>query len=397
MKTLVSICLVMGATALAGDWPQWQGPARSGVSTEDMPALDGLKLAWEKDIGFGFAGISTANGRAYTLGNDGKGTETLYCLDVAGGKEIWRQDYAAKLMPKLHVGGPNATPLIADGKVYSLSKDGQVQCRAETDGSLVWKASLLTLFEMALPPWGFASSPQLVNGQLLLSCAKTVALNPADGAVIWVSDTQGKAAYSTPSAFTLAGKPYAAVMTAEGVSVISLGDGKTLASYRMSSRFNMIAATPLILPGAEGEFFVATSHVAARLRFDGKSLTPVWTSKQIKNKLSNSKLIDGYLYGVDGGQGKPDTQIVCMDAKSGDVAWIKKKTGHGSLLATEKALCFLSDAGELISFAANPKAFEELGHREVLSKICWTEPTLSNGRIFVRNDKGRLICLAPPR
>ncbi|MFT5128933.1 MAG: hypothetical protein ACI8W8_002553 [Rhodothermales bacterium] len=75
----------------------------------------------------------------------------------------------------------------------------------------------------------------------------------------------------------------------------------------------------------------------------------------MKNRLSNSRLVNGYLYGVDGGQGKPDTQIVCMDAQSGEIAWIKKKTWHGSLLATETALCFLSDAGESISFVAVPR------------------------------------------
>jgi hypothetical protein len=53
--------------------------------------------------------------------------------------------------------------------------------------------------------------------------------------------------------------------------------------------------------------------------------------------------------------------------------------------------------GRIDQLRGRSKAFEELGRRKVLSKICWTEPTLSDGRIFARNDKGRLICLAPRR
>jgi outer membrane protein assembly factor BamB len=393
MKLLITICFLLASVALAGDWPQWQGPERRAVSAETMPDLHALKVAWRKEIGFGFSGIVTAGGRACTLGNDGQGRETLYCLDVTDGGVVWKQSYPAKLMPKLHAGGPNATPLIAEERIFILSKDGQIQCRTLSDGALVWQDSLLKIFEMKLPAWGFASSPQIVNGQLLLSSAKTVAMNLTDGRVIWVSDSKGKAAYSTPSAFELAGKPYAAVLTAEGAHVISLTDGKMLANYRMSSRYNMIAATPLILPDGKGEFFAATSHVAARLRFDGKALTPVWTSKQMKNKLSNSKLINGYLYGVDGGQGKAETRIVCMNATTGEVAWAKGNTGHGTLVASKSALCFLSDSGLLIGFAASPDGYSEQGRRQVLSKICWTEPTLSNGRLFMRNDKGELICL----
>ena len=51
----VAACLLLTATTLAADWPQWRGPNRDGVSTEtgllkEWPK-DGPKLAWKSNIG----------------------------------------------------------------------------------------------------------------------------------------------------------------------------------------------------------------------------------------------------------------------------------------------------------------------------------------------------------
>ncbi len=400
MKNLLSCSLFVllispGMLSAQTDWPQWLGPAGTGISSEAMPDITSLKIAWQKEIGVGYAGIATADGRAYTMGHDGKANETLFCFSLADGKKIWKQSYPGKLMPKLHKGGPNATPLIADQRIFTVSKDGQIQCRDTKEGKLVWQSSLPSILKVKVPSWGFAGSPQIVNGQLLLGNGKTVALNPEDGEVIWISDTEGGASYATAKAFSVGGKYYAAVMTAKGTSVISLADGKTIASYNMTARFNMIAVTPLLFPGSEGEFFASTSFEAARLKFDGKSLKPLWTTTKMRNKLSNSVLIDGHLYGIDGGQGSRRTQIVCMNAKTGKPTWIEKETGHGTIAAGKGGLCFLSDDGELVRFAANSNEFQESGRRKLLDKICWTVPTLSQGHLLVRNDQGKLICLAP--
>lgn len=381
--------------ATGTDWSQWQGPAGNGISSETMPDLTKLKVAWEKEIGKGYSGITTANGRVYSMGHDGKGNETVYCLSLEDGSEIWKESYSGELIARLHTGGPNATPLITNGRIYTMSKDGQVHCRNAETGKLVWQASLPKLLEVKVPSWGFASSPQIVNNQLLFSIGKTVAIDPDNGELIWASDTQGRAAYATPKAFTVKGKHYAVVMSSQGAHVISLADGKTLDLYRLQARSDMIATTPLLFPESEGEFFVSTSYEGARLKFDGEKLSMIWMNKNMRNKFSNSVLIDGHLYGIDGRHRTARTQIVCLNSKTGEQAWVEKNTGHGTIAAGNDGLCFLSDAGELVTFDADPKKFKERARKKVLKEVCWTVPTLSQGRLFVRNDQGKLLCLMP--
>ena len=53
----------------------------------------------------------------------------------------------------------------------------------------------------------------------------------------------------------------------------------------------------------------------------------------------------------------------------------------------------LSDQGEPSVVRANPAKFELLARFQVISGKCWTTPVLAQGRLYVRNAKGELLCL----
>ena len=75
--------LLVVSSAHAGDWPQWLGPERNGVSTET-----GLhwpkskpKVQWRIPLGNGFSGISIAAGRVFTMFAAG-GDEYAVCVSA---------------------------------------------------------------------------------------------------------------------------------------------------------------------------------------------------------------------------------------------------------------------------------------------------------------------------
>ena len=55
-------------------------------------------------------------------------------------------------------------------------------------------------------------------------------------------------------------------------------------------------------------------------------------------------------------------------------------------------MVILTRGGELIVAEANPKEYKELARMQVSGTICRNEPTLCDGRIFVRNAKGDVHC-----
>src|SRR5579885_1317234 len=130
-------CLAAAAAAAqetspgAFDWPQWQGPDRTGVSHETgllprWPA-DGPPLAWKADnLGGGFSAPAVAGGRVFGMsyrGND----EVVWALDEQTGKELWVRTIAARADRRVgHNQGPRGTPAVDGDRVYALGVSGDL-------------------------------------------------------------------------------------------------------------------------------------------------------------------------------------------------------------------------------------------------------------------------------
>ncbi|MCX6903724.1 MAG: hypothetical protein NTW03_09660 [Verrucomicrobia bacterium] len=68
--------------------------------------------------------------------------------------------------------------------------------------------------------------------------------------------------------------------------------------------------------------------------------------------------------------------------------------GLGAVMAAEGKLIILGEKGELVIAEASPAAFRPLARAQILGGKCWTSPVLSHGRIYARNSKGDLVCVA---
>ena len=78
------------AEAKSAYWPRWSGPNSDLISREpgwsaDWPK-DGLRVAWETNVGIGFSSVSVAEGRLFTMGHR-DGREYVFCFDTGLGQE----------------------------------------------------------------------------------------------------------------------------------------------------------------------------------------------------------------------------------------------------------------------------------------------------------------------
>ncbi len=176
-----------------GDWPQWRGPNRDGVSTEtgllqQWPA-GGPELAWKTDgLGQGFSSVSIQNGLIFTMG-ERQGQECVFALDLDDGKEVWCTPIG-KTADNAGYPGPRCTPT-ADGKlVYAIGSHGDLACYDSATGQVKWRKNLQTDFGgKMMSIWGYSESP-LVDGNKLVCTpggnnAVMVALNKQTGEEIW--------------------------------------------------------------------------------------------------------------------------------------------------------------------------------------------------------------------
>ena len=237
MGIFITVCTAVSANA-ASDWPNYLGPNNDlQPELKELTATEANEV-WRVQLKTGMGTVSIANGLLYTMGNDGtkKDEDTakdyVYCLDAKTGEIKWTFDYPCKLDPKLHPGGPSSTPTVHDGKVYTLSKFGQIFCLDAKTGKKIWEASA-EQYKPEKPWWGFAGSPTVMGEAVIFNIGtKGMAFNKDTGEVLWKS-AGNVVAYATPKPLplNLFNRPAVAMFTNEEFYILDPAAGKSLATY----------------------------------------------------------------------------------------------------------------------------------------------------------------------
>lgn len=371
---------LLTAGALAGDWPQFRGPDRSGVSDEAgllraWPP-DGPKVLWRKAVGEAFSGIAVAGGRLLTGALDGE-SEAIVALGAATGEEIWRTPIGPKFEEEFG-NGPRSTPTVAGDAVYALSSTGRLVALRAADGTKLWEVDLQAAQGSQQPQRGFSSSP-LVDGDLVLVEAGgkegkgLLALDRRTGKVAW-SAMEGRPGYSSLIAADIDGVRQYVLVPTGGNEVIGIStSGQIL--WRQAWQPGSIA-TPVFVP--PNRIFVSAADDAGGLLLavetvDGKPVPrEVWRSPAMKNHFGTSVFYRGHLYGFD------NATLKCLAADSGEVRWVQRGFGKGTLLAADGLLFILGDRGALAIAEAEPAGYKELGRIQALRGTAWTAPGLDS-------------------
>ena len=152
----------------------------------------------------------------------------------------------------MYEGGPNATPTVVDGRVYTVSKEGHVFCLDAAKGEKIWGVKLT----QTAPRWGFSGSALIVGDKVLLNAgAAGVALNKADGKVLWQSTVDG-AGYATPVPYKTG---QVLIFAATRVVAVTVADGKELWSHAWDTKYGVNAADPIVLDGGK-RVFIASGY-----------------------------------------------------------------------------------------------------------------------------------------
>ena len=411
---VVSVLLCGGIlTTRAAEWPQWRGLNRDGISDEvgilkEWPS-SGPKVLWRVPLGEGFSGISVSQGRVYTMFSEGN-DEFVVCLDASDGKEIWRFQ-SDKNYPEGQGGnGPRSTPTIDGALLFTISAHGKLYALDAGSGEKVWSYDLQRKFDAEMPRWGFSTSP-LVEGESLLvevggrAGQSIVAFDKKSGDVIWDSHTD-KLGYSSPIAVTVKGIRQIIFFTGTKLVSVSPEDGKLYWKYSWKTNYDANAATPVFIP--PDKVFISSGYgkgaavVQIRIFVDPADKAPaavqikenrgtirideIWKSRKMKNHFASSVLYGNYLYGFD------NSILKCIEANTGEEQWKTRGFGKGTLMLADGHLIILSDKGKLALAEATPVGFQEKASVKVLSGLCWTMPTLSGGKLYLRNEK-EMVCL----
>ncbi|MGA2619226.1 MAG: PQQ-binding-like beta-propeller repeat protein [Thermoguttaceae bacterium] len=368
------------------NWPQWRGADRDGLSPDVPAQLPEKKLLWKQPLASTSpAGVSVACGFVVAACHVGE-EDQVRCFAAETGELLWI--YSVGNTAQMDGGnGPRATPLIHDGRVYSLSAVGECCCLDLARGTGLWKRSFTRAFQARVPTWGHCSSPIIANGKLIVSpmgpAAGIAALDPQTGATIWQTRGEGQ-----PHASFIVGT-FGGVVQIVGydgpeLAGWDLATGKRLWDVRPKNANDYNVGTPLAV---EGKLFVATENNGARLyafEIGGKMVPkPVAANEDLTPDMSTPVCLDGRVFGGS-------SNLLCLDASTLKTVWEESNeqavTGFTMLIGGNGRLLVLNEEGWLALLAAKAGKFELLGKMKLCGKT-QSHPALADGRLYARDAK----------
>ena len=414
-------------------WPFVRGPSYDGHSAEieiaDTWPDSGPPVLWTRELGQGYSAFVAGGLRVFTQAQS-LGGQFVYCLDADTGETIWRYRYG---WPYEAIGvypGPRATPTLSGRYVYFTAPNGLVGCLTVDRGRLVWSVNVLQRYGGRGIGFGYACSPTVVEGMVLLPVggeqASMVALDAETGSEIWASGSD-PASYSPAYPIKHDGRTLVVGYLQNALVVCDRANGETLVRVPLSHGYDEHSAWPIYADGylwfsgpfrSGSQLIQLTSGQTPAASDDDRTaggFRNVWKSGILSNDVSSSVLVNGYLYGFDIFDAQSKTQRAsrgkfrCVDFLTGRDQWSvgtgrprrknsartsdEPEIGQSGIIVADGKLIVLNELGELILLRATPQRYEELARTSVLrGELTWTPPALHRGRVYLRNHT-RAVCV----
>jgi outer membrane protein assembly factor BamB len=349
------------------------------------------------------------------------GNERVLCLDANTGQKLWEHSYDCPYRIG-YPAGPRATPVVANGRVYTLGAMGDLLCLDAADGKVIWERHFLKDFELVDPPtWGYAAHPLLDGERLICLVGGTnsavVAFDKNTGKELWRALTAPEIGYAPPMIHTLAGKRQVVVWHPDALAGLDPETGTVLWTQKYPvegkhQRPEVTIASPQI--NANRIFVTSFYHGAlmvevtnnpfgARVVWDRHSTSESGFNAGLHTVMSTPVWRGDYIYGICG-----HGELRCLDAATGDRLWESDAAVGGKLglfgtaffVQQENRFFVWNDQGELLIGRLTPKGFDQISRAKLLETsentrgrdIVWCHPAFANRRAYMHNGK-ELICV----
>jgi outer membrane protein assembly factor BamB len=421
------ICSLM--ISRAAEWAQFRGPRASGVDeTVELPTVWNLKsgenVAWKVEVP-GLAHSSpviwkdriylttvTSSGKTDlkvglygdidSANDDGPQVWRVVAVEKSSGKVLWNKvGHEAIPRVKRHTKSThcNSTPA-TDGKhlVTFFGSEGLFCFSA--DGDVLWKKDLGAMdsgyFAVPSAQWGFASSPVIFDGKVVVQCdvqtnSFLALFDLTDGRELWRTQRKDVPTWSTPTVAQMGGETRILVNGWHHIGAYEFLSGKEI--WKLDGGGDIPVPTPIL---GDGVAYVTSAHGKLRpmraIRLDASGdITPkeigetnnavVWSQPRNGNYMQTPILVRNHVYGcLDMGL------VTCFDAKTGAIQYSERLTnGQGftaSPVSDGRHLYFASELGNVFVVPGTAK-FSVIATNS-LNETCMASPAISEGHLFFR-------------
>ncbi len=436
---LVPIVLACIGQPCVADWPQYRGPQAGGVDTNQALPTEwnvesGQHVRWQTPIaGLAHAAPITFGDRIYVVTVVGPGKAELkvglygdigsveengvhqwrlLALSRDSGKELWNvlgheAVPRVKRHPKASHG--NSTPATDGQHIVAIFGSEGLFC-FDLAGKLVWKKDLGPMdsgyFAVPSAQWGFASSPVIHDGKVIVLCdvqtnSFLASFDLPTGKELWRTPRADVPTWSCPTVIQNGNRIQIAVNGWHHSGGYNLADGKEL--WRLDGGGDIPVPTPIF---AHGLIYLTSAHGKLRpmraIRPDatgditapmpeGTNAAIAWVHPRQGNYMQTPIVVGNRVYGcTDGGV------LSCFDATSGRIIYSERLGGPtqgytASPVSDGRHLYFPGETGKVIVVPVADQfsraAINDLGDN------CMATPAITGGTLLFRTQ-GKLIAIA---
>lgn len=342
--------------------------------------------------------------------DDSVHTWKAYCLNKRTGKILWER-VVCKGKPKVkrHTKATHAnTTMATDGKTLVAMLGSEGLYAFDLNGVPLWKRDFGILdsgfYMVAAAQWGFASSPILYKGRVIIQCdvqqnSFLMALNSRTGDTIWRTPREDVPTWSTPAIYTDNDRAYIAVNGWKHIGGYDFATGKEV--WRLTGGGDIPVPTPIT---AKGFIFITNAHGAMSPIYavrtsatadvtppsGGTSPSIAWSVRKGGAYMQTPLVYGDYLYVC-----RDNGALYCYEAESGKEVYSARlgtgRTGFtASGVAADGKLYYTSEEGDVFVVRAG-KEFAVLS-TNAMGEVCMATPAISEGRLFYRTQ-GHVVAI----
>ena len=445
MRCWVTALIVpLFAVAASGDdnWPQFRGPGGSGIGSGSPPRVWDLdtqqNVAWRAAVpGLGHSAPIVWSDRVFlttavnsetahpsvetgwagaggaSAEDRGQWTWRVMCLQLGTGQVVWSRDvHVGKPTIKRHLKAShaNSTPATDGRFVVAFFGSEGLYC-FDMCGQLVWKRSFGKLhsgpYDAPRLEWGFASSPVICNGRVVVQCDClnthfVAVLDLETGREILRIDRGAEVAtWSTPLIVSTQGRRQIVCNGYRQMAGYDLLTGNRI--WHLKNGGDVPVPTPLF---AGGLIYLTNGHgrspvYAIRATAAG-DLTPssadpqtpglAWWQPRGGAYMPTPLVVQNRLYTCN-----DNGRLEVREARTGELIY-RERVGTGSQTYSASAVAaggvvyFVSERGQ-VTVIKQGDVFQKVATNH-MREVTMATPAISGDRLLIRGVR-HLFCLAP--
>ena len=425
-----AVLAVAAGPAAGENWSQWRGPAFDGSSGQThLPTTwggaDGKNIAWKTPMpGVGNSTPVVWGGKVF-LTSAQEGGLDLYglCVELPGGKELWRVKLGVGNKKILNYNVVSPSPACDEKAVYFLFGTGDMAA-LDHDGKILWQQNLEKAYGPVAIKWGYSASPLLYKGRLYVNLLRRekpydytpdagkykdlesllVGLDPSNGKELFKArrdteaDDEHRESYATPIPCEIAARSEVVLIGGDYITGHDSSSGKELWRWMYNPQKLGTWRRVVSSPVACGELIVGClpRHTGVYAVRPGQGKMPqdsaAWTFTGSTPDAVTPLYYRGRVYVLNGVK----KDLTCLEATSGKVIWkteLKTKDVlRASPTGADGKIYMISQAGEVLVAQAGDEfkliSRFEMGEPPVRSTIV----PVDGGRLLIRTGKN-LYCV----